>query len=829
MRVLYHKVAILPLSAIAIMGASQSSCDSGSHSEARKVKYVVVGVDNISGQTALDILLSKNRDRDVLALESDAVEAMSVPERRLRLKSGVVDIQFDQLLIATGRHSADSSSSGRRKQQKHDIGDLEGTIDPALFKRKHCHVASSSSSGAVDDLLAKVTGGKHVTIVGGSTNDSTVIETALKLAAAGRRAGYDNVVTVVCPSAGVLSQQMPRYLSMALNRRLNSLGVEIVRYAQIRYIAGIDAVTMPDDDDNDINDVDDDINANDGGAGNVAVFCGHTYDQMNTCSFASDAVLLIGVGEATTTSAASSGNGSGSGGAYDDGGLAYAIQAGLERGNGSNSSSSGTIVVNRSLQAAAGVYVSGRAASVDIGNVALGRGCWAGDEHERESARVAALNMMGASYLYSVVPATHMVCSNAPFMPTTTSSTIGDGEDQKLRGSSSSSSTASTGEVMLSFSSVGLCSAAQDSYGFFWPKRAAPGSALATPAAAKTKASKGAAAAASSSSSSSSSSSRNSSISKSNNTDPTPAPVPAAADAPLQERVMRYFGRDTSGSGKEAEEAPSALMGRGRAAVSRIGDTAATNGSKKGHRLQPQLQQLQQSNGTRVPRSPPLGPGLVFYTNGGVITGVVLAGLAPRATGTSHNFKSNNNLHPEEEAYRELVDYARRLVGHNVEPYISEVPPQEEQEQAVFLFGNPNTSGKFVSTASQLERIAMTALGGYEDDLAQARTSSGNVNVGTAALMPLPRPQYRVGKASMELQRIRAALTTTEAQRRVAPVPFLPEKTATGVRGGGASGGSQYASVKDRVQASYASAMKNNEMKATWSSSSSTSSGEKRG
>ena len=95
MRVLYHKVAILPLSAITIVGATQSSCDSGSHSAARKVKYVVVGADNVSGQTAVDLLLSKNRDRDVLALESDAVEAMSVPERRLRLKSGVIDIQFD--------------------------------------------------------------------------------------------------------------------------------------------------------------------------------------------------------------------------------------------------------------------------------------------------------------------------------------------------------------------------------------------------------------------------------------------------------------------------------------------------------------------------------------------------------------------------------------------------------------------------------------------------------------------------------------------------------------------------------------------------------------
>ena len=122
----------------------------------------------------------------------------------------------------------------------------------------------------------------------------------------------------------------------------------------------------------------------------------------------------------------------------------WGLNAGLERG------AVGGIAANRSLQAAAGVWVAGDIANIDIGHKAIGRGMWTGREHALISGRVAARNMLGGSEMYSHLPATHLVCHT----------------EREDSGSGSSSG----GVPHVSLTTVGHCSAAQETHGYWWSR-----------------------------------------------------------------------------------------------------------------------------------------------------------------------------------------------------------------------------------------------------------------------------------------------------------------------------------------------------------------------
>lgn len=80
----------------------------------------------------------------------------------------------------------------------------------------------------------------------------------------------------------------------------------------------------------------------------------------------------------------------------------FAYTAGLERGVG------GGIVVNRSLQAANGIYIGGELANIDPGHTLLGRGQYEGTDHALMTGRLAAMNMLGMGcHVYKHIPILH--------------------------------------------------------------------------------------------------------------------------------------------------------------------------------------------------------------------------------------------------------------------------------------------------------------------------------------------------------------------------------------------------------------------------------------
>ena len=344
----------------------------------RSARYVVVGSESEAGIAALEVLYGNVPPRHVLAVKSAV--ALDVSRRLLELEDGEI-VGFGDCLIATGRYRG----SGKPLAS---LGELEGSFDPALFKKGHAIYLHDAA--ALDKLKAKVRAGLHVTLIGGSTIEFKTLEVAMALAAEGKKAGYANVVSVLCPTTGVLSQVLPRYLSMALNRRLNVMGVEVIRYAQIRYVASMDTITQQQPSGSEEGSEErQEVSL---GKGNVAVFCSHAYDGLRTASFETDMVALAGMSTQVSH---------GGGGLKND---HWGIAAGLERG------AVGGIAVNRSLQAASGVWVAGDIANVDIGHKAIGRGTWTGTDHAVISGRTAARNMLGGSEMYNHLPASHMMC-----------------------------------------------------------------------------------------------------------------------------------------------------------------------------------------------------------------------------------------------------------------------------------------------------------------------------------------------------------------------------------------------------------------------------------
>ncbi len=693
----------------------------------RSARYVVVGSGTEAGMAALEELHSSVPSRHVLALKSAV--ALDVSRRLLELEDGEV-VGFGDCLIAAGRYAGSTNPLVR-------LGELEGSFDPLLFKRDHA--VYLDDAGAVDKLKAKVRVGSHVTLIGGSTIEFRTLEVAMALAAEGRKAGYMNVVSVVCPSTGVLSQVLPRYLSMALNRRLNAMGVEVIRYAQIRYVAGTDAVTVTQREPGEGVAEDEKHNK-----ANIAVFCSHAYDGLNTASFETDAVALAGVSTHV-------GRGSG-----DHRAEHWGLRAGLERG------AVGGIAVNRSLQAASGVWVAGDIANVDIGHKAIGRGTWTGTEHSKFTGRVAARNMLGGSEMYSHLPANHLVCRTA-----------------RERGGDSVGIDA--GPPHVSLTTVGHCSAAQETHGYWWARGAdGNGSSGTSNGGVSVKHKRGP----------ESDSNRNSSGVKE-----TPLSMV------IQDQLYRYIGQRRP---KEKEESDSGGMSsedmrinaRGKAAMRRVSEdkgTTATNSSSRsaGSRSGGGGGRKQKASPTR----PPLGRGIVFYVNNSIVTGMLLSGLVPPDT---HDADSRGrSAGGGDAAYAGLVEESKQFIGVNVEPYYdfdtgastTQGGEGQQQTQAVFLFGNPSGKGH-VSTASQLERIA-TVLVKRHSELMKGEE------------VDVVKPQYRPYRASMELQRSSQESVYSPS---VVPQPALREKITSGQ-----NSNSTY-SNKERVKAAYSSAMKGNDV-----------------
>jgi hypothetical protein len=213
----------------------------------KKFSYVIIGC-GVSGTAALGELLSKSKSanggRDILIIDSQrtafatlgesdvlskenfgrvqymegSVVNMDLPSRELILSDGST-VSYDSCLISVGTKMANLNLGEKML--------AEDCVD---------ELVDMSVRSSTEKLMSAVRSGQHVSLIGADTWG--VVSIASQLADFSRINGFKGTVSIITPSQGVLASSIPRYLSVALGKRLNSKGIELVPYCQVRYIGG---------------------------------------------------------------------------------------------------------------------------------------------------------------------------------------------------------------------------------------------------------------------------------------------------------------------------------------------------------------------------------------------------------------------------------------------------------------------------------------------------------------------------------------------------------------------------------------------------------------
>jgi len=430
--------------------------------------YVIVGGRGVAGAAAIRTLLQSGsvKPSDILCIDpvggdcggvhvaQTECTGLNVQTRHLSL-ADKSQVRYKQCLIATGK--IPSSLVLTEHAIRDRLGILEAFIEPTLLLGKRvatqeAHTAPATQApqpirfletggpggttvtGAqIQALHAQVASGKHVTLAGDCSSDAALLDLALSLAQTAATASSlvpanakpPTRVTLLCATSGVLSQRVPRHFSQACTRRLRATGIEVVPFAQIRYVSETKNVLA-----------DDTIAATTAGGANAAttstVYLAHTYDHLQTASFETDTLAFHNAetGRQIEHFAISSGD----------------LEAGADGG----------IAANKSMQAAAGVYVAGEIANVSVGSSrhrtgthVLGRGCMTGMDHALRSAEIAARNMLSAAAMYgdSTASASEMSCHLYDHLP---------------------AYEWAVPAAHIHLSLIGQCSSALETHSFFW-------------------------------------------------------------------------------------------------------------------------------------------------------------------------------------------------------------------------------------------------------------------------------------------------------------------------------------------------------------------------
>ena len=293
-------------------------------------------------------------------------------------------------------------------------------LDPELLKQPNYGMIDPATPSAMNELISLVTAGKHVTILGG--DQWAAVSVAISLAAAARQAGFTRSVTLLSSQPGILTQQLPRYLSVALSKRLSSRrqhggGIEFVPYGIVKFIGGPEVLAN--------------IGLNESGGGNV-IFIANSNDSMETSYFVTDRVVAF---PRLSLPSQRGPRASGSNGHF----ATAALEAGEQGG----------LVVNASLSAVDSIFVAGDAANLHI--PPIGRGVWTGFDHAIATGSAAARAMLRA------------VNSGGP-RGTTWGQVSSDGTYSNLP----AYYCLGGGDLGVNLLFVGHCSHALDTHGFWW-------------------------------------------------------------------------------------------------------------------------------------------------------------------------------------------------------------------------------------------------------------------------------------------------------------------------------------------------------------------------
>ena len=287
---------------IPIRHARQTSDQSEEKSvTSKKFTYVIVGC-GVSGSAALGEILrhsnaQKNGGRDILIVDSQReafsklgssgimssssmrrvqymegmVVDMNLPSRQLRLTDGST-VTYENCLISVGSKLTDL-----------DFGEKMLADDCA------CDLVDMSIGSSTEELMTAVRSGLHVSLIGADTWG--VISIASQLADFSRLNGYKGTVSIVTPSPGVMASSLPRYLSVALGKRLSTKGVELAAYSQVRYISGPSTFAFGRSVNEESSDKSTGTSATD--RANIGIYLSRVYDSLNTSILYTDKVALF--------------------------------------------------------------------------------------------------------------------------------------------------------------------------------------------------------------------------------------------------------------------------------------------------------------------------------------------------------------------------------------------------------------------------------------------------------------------------------------------------------------------------------------------------------
>lgn len=279
---------------------------------------------------------------------------------------------------------------------------LRQMVESAILKHINGTKIYATTLDDLSEAKQRISKGEHITIVG--AYDWSTISFAASLASHARKCGYVNAVTLVYPSFGPLSGVLPRFLSLSLAMRLQSKGVEIAPYSQVRYLGDLISPTN-----------------NKQQHHSVLVYLARSYDSINTSAFPTDAIVF---GTAPLTQKLRDDR--------NDYHFTNPFQTALINSDLELDSLSGGILVNKSLQSQHNVFISGYGVNVPFHQY---RGVIQGERDAYLSLQTARQVLRGEVKTFQKKYPCHVMSSS---------------------------------ELSVSFISFGLCSSALESHSYFW-------------------------------------------------------------------------------------------------------------------------------------------------------------------------------------------------------------------------------------------------------------------------------------------------------------------------------------------------------------------------
>lgn len=240
----------------------------------RKVyKYALLGEGGGISAAFKQLSVTGNHNSEILLInplssdESQQIDQLDFHNKRITFKNGKT-IQYEKCLI-------DLISPPTILPKKH--------YDEKLLNYDPPIILEITDKQHLQHAIRLVEEGKHVTIIGGLSWE--MISYAAKLAKHGQSHRNPRPVTLAFPSYGPLAHLLPRYFSQVIHKRLTSIGVEVIPYSNIRYIAT--SSTDPSSETGTSTDKDK-VNT----SPEVTVYLAKTYDSLNTTSFVTNGLFF---------------------------------------------------------------------------------------------------------------------------------------------------------------------------------------------------------------------------------------------------------------------------------------------------------------------------------------------------------------------------------------------------------------------------------------------------------------------------------------------------------------------------------------------------------